>query len=105
MPGPSWLSTSYSGYVKEDLPPTNCEALGKSLSHCMGFFPAPPSLPLSHLMPACLTDVALANDVKAAVQVFDLEEESWMLIPYHTPLPTPAPTTALWSKAKAGRGA
>lgn len=39
---------------------------------------------------ACLADVALANGVK--VQVFDLEEESWMLIPYHTLLLAPAPT-------------
>lgn len=28
-----------------------------------------------------------------------------MLTPYHTPLPAAVPTTELWSKAKAGRGA
>lgn len=45
------------------------------------------------MITACLADVALlANGVNVAVQVFDLEEESWMLIPYHTLLLAPAPT-------------
>ena len=50
---------------------------------------------------ACLADVALANGVK--VQVFDLEEESWMLIPYHTPLPAPAPTMSSGARPRLGQ--
>lgn len=35
----------------------------------------------------------------------ETEDLGWMLIPYHTPLPIPAHTTELWSRAKAGLGA